>query len=172
MVWLDLGLNPCYLNHWGTLYSLSQWSSMFRVFANGPGDWGSIQGWVIPKTQKMVLDAALPCLTLSIIRYGSRVKWSNPGKGVVSSPTPRCSSYQKRKREKLYIYIYIYMQISLNIIDILCLHIFFWIRYIYIYMQISLNIIDILCLHIFFWIHSNSRITFIVFGGNWFMYCP
>ena len=23
-----------------------------------------------------------PCLTLSIIRYGSRVKWSNPGKGV------------------------------------------------------------------------------------------
>ena len=28
----------------------------------------------------------------------------------------------------IYIYIYIYMQISLNIIDILCLHIFFWIR--------------------------------------------
>ena len=27
--------------------------------------------------------------------------------------------------------------------------------------QISLNIIDILCLHIFFWIRSNSRITFI-----------
>ena len=27
-------------------------------------------------------------------------------------------------------------------------------------MQISLNIIDILCLHIFFWIRSNSRITF------------
>ena len=26
-------------------------------------------------------------------------------------------------------------------------------------MQISLNIIDILCLHIFFWIRSNSRIT-------------
>ena len=32
-------------------------------------------------------------------------------------------------------------------------------------MQISLNIIDILCLHIFFWIRSNSRITFIVFWG-------
>ena len=28
----------------------------------------------------------LPCLTLSIIRYGSRVKWSNPGKGVVPYP--------------------------------------------------------------------------------------
>ena len=36
----------------------------------------------------------------------------------------------------------------------------------YIYMQISLNIIDILCLHIFFWIRSNSRIIFIVFGGE------
>ena len=30
-----------------------------RVFPNGPGDWGSIPGRVIPKTQKMVLDAAL-----------------------------------------------------------------------------------------------------------------
>ena len=26
-----------------------------------------------------------PCLTLSIIRYGSRVKWNNPGKGVAAS---------------------------------------------------------------------------------------
>ena len=30
-----------------------------RVFANGPGDSGSIPGRVIPKTQKMLLDAAL-----------------------------------------------------------------------------------------------------------------
>ena len=30
-----------------------------RVFTNGPGDRGSIIGWVIPKIQKMVLDAAL-----------------------------------------------------------------------------------------------------------------
>ena len=37
----------------------------------------------------------LPCLTLSIIRLGSRVKWSNPGKGVASCPTPWCSSYWK-----------------------------------------------------------------------------
>ena len=29
------------------------------VFANGLGDWDSIPGWVIPKTQKMLLDAAL-----------------------------------------------------------------------------------------------------------------
>ena len=37
----------------------------------------------------------LSCLTLSIIRYVSRVKWSNPGKGVATSPTPRCCSYRK-----------------------------------------------------------------------------
>ena len=49
-----------------------------REFANGPG----LKKWyLIP-----------PCLTLSIIRYVSRVKWSNPGKGVVPSPTPRYSS--------------------------------------------------------------------------------
>ena len=32
---------------------------MVRVFANGPGDLGSIPGRVIPKTLKMVLDASL-----------------------------------------------------------------------------------------------------------------
>ena len=30
-----------------------------RVFTNGPGDRGSIPGRVIPKTQKIVLDAVL-----------------------------------------------------------------------------------------------------------------
>ena len=39
-------------------------SLMNRVFANVPGDTGSIPGWVIPKCQKMVLDATL----LSIIK--------------------------------------------------------------------------------------------------------
>ena len=32
---------------------------MSRVFANGPGEQGSIPGPVISKTHKMVLDAAL-----------------------------------------------------------------------------------------------------------------
>ena len=58
-----------------------------------------------------------PCLTLSNIRYVSRVKWSNPGKGVAPSPTPWCSSYWKWSllaaldygcQQQLYIYIYIY----------------------------------------------------------------
>ena len=64
-----------------------------RVFSNGPGDQRSIPGRVIPKTQKWYLMP--PCLTLSIRRYGSRVKWGNPGKGVAPSPTPWCSSYRK-----------------------------------------------------------------------------
>ena len=49
-----------------------------RVFANGPGDLGSIPGRVIPKTLKMELDTTLI----------PRVKWSNPGNGVAPSPTP------------------------------------------------------------------------------------
>ena len=36
-----------------------------------------------------------PCLTLVNIRYVSRVKWSNPGKGVALSPSLWCSSYWK-----------------------------------------------------------------------------
>ena len=32
---------------------------MIREFTNGPGDLGSLPGQVIPKTQKMVLEAAL-----------------------------------------------------------------------------------------------------------------
>ena len=43
---------------------------MSRVFANGPRDRGSIPGWVIPKTQKMVLDAAL----LNTQHYKVRIK--------------------------------------------------------------------------------------------------
>ena len=31
-----------------------------RVFTNSPRDRGSIPGWVIEKTKKMVLDTALP----------------------------------------------------------------------------------------------------------------
>ena len=34
-------------------------SIMSRVFTNVRGDWGSIPGQVIPKTKKIVLDAAL-----------------------------------------------------------------------------------------------------------------
>ena len=63
------------------------------VFANGPEDLDSIPGRVMPKTQKWYLTP--PCLTLSLIRYESMIKWSNPRKGVVLSTTPSCSSYLK-----------------------------------------------------------------------------
>ena len=43
---------------------------MVRVFANGLGDLGSIPGRVIPKTQKMVLDASL----LNTQHYKVRIK--------------------------------------------------------------------------------------------------
>ena len=43
---------------------------MIGVFANGPGDRGSISGRVIAKTQKMVLDAAL----LNTLHYKIRIK--------------------------------------------------------------------------------------------------
>ena len=53
-----------------------------RVFTNSTGDWGSIPGRIIPKTQWYLMH---PCLPLTIIRCGSRGKWSNQGKGVVLS---------------------------------------------------------------------------------------
>ena len=62
---------------------------MVRVFAKG--DLGSITGRVISKTQKWYL--MLPCLTLSMISYGSRTKWSNPRNGEAPSLTPWCSIY-------------------------------------------------------------------------------
>ena len=87
---------------------------MVRVFANGLGDQGSIPGWVIPKTQKMVLNASL--LDTQYFKVWIKGKWSNPRKGVVPSSTPWCSSYWKGSLQVAldyswltYIYIYIYI---------------------------------------------------------------
>ena len=76
-----------------------------------------------------------PCLTLSIIRYGSRVKWSNPGKGVAPFPTPWCSSYRKgslrvtldygRQLHFFYLYIYIYMCVCVCVSEISWFALFF-----------------------------------------------
>ena len=46
------------------------------------------------------------------------------------------------------------------------IYIYIYIDSIYSLIQISLNIIDIFCLHIFLLILSYCRIDFIVFGGN------
>ena len=59
---------------------------MISVFTNGPGDLRSIPGCVIPKTQKMVLDASL----LNIQHYKVQIKGKveQSWKGVTPSPTP------------------------------------------------------------------------------------
>ena len=53
------------------------------MFTNGPRDLGSIPGRVIPKTRQMVLDATL--LNTHYYKVQIKVKWSNPGNGVVPS---------------------------------------------------------------------------------------
>ena len=55
---------------------------MIRVFANGPGDRGSILGRVIPKTEKIVLDAFL----FNTQHYKVRIK------GKVEQPKERSSA--------------------------------------------------------------------------------
>ena len=74
---------------------------MSRVFANGPGDQCSILGRVIPKTQKMVLDAPL----LNTQHYKLRIKgkmeqsreWSSAlpyiEKGVFRSPSTKVINF-------------------------------------------------------------------------------
>ena len=57
---------------------------MSKVFGNGLGDRGSIPDRGIPKIKKWHLIP--PCLTLSTIRYVSKVKWTNPEKNVAPSP--------------------------------------------------------------------------------------
>ena len=69
-------------------YSESTLKLVGGVFTNGPGDLGSIPGRVRVLKWYLIVH----CLTLSNIRYVSRVKWSNLGKGVAPTPTPRCSS--------------------------------------------------------------------------------
>ena len=75
------------------LITITPRSTLIWIFVIGPGDLGSITGRVIPKTLKWYLIP--PCLTLSNIRYVSRVKLTSRGKGVAPSPTVRCSSYWK-----------------------------------------------------------------------------
>ena len=81
---INLSRQKCSINFFGLVG---------RVFANDPVYPGSISDQIIRKTQKCHL--ILLYLALSIIRYGSRVKWNNPGKGVVPFPTPRCISRGK-----------------------------------------------------------------------------
>ena len=64
-----------------------------RVFANGPGNLGSVSGRVIPKTLKMVLDITLLNTQQYKVRIEGKVQQSR--KRSSASPTPWCSSYEK-----------------------------------------------------------------------------
>ena len=79
-----------------------------------------------------------PCITPSIIRYRSRVKWSNPGKGIAPFSTQLLkwvpSSSPQLRSAILYIYIYIYMHacIYTDLYIHVCIHTFMH-TYIYIF---------------------------------------
>ena len=115
-----------------------------NVYIYDPGDLGSIPGRVIPKTQKMVLDASLLNTQIYKVRIKGKVEQSR--EGVAPSPTPWCSSYRKGSfglpstmvaNFTLLIYIYIcmcvcgYVCIS-KLIVYACVHVHVYI-YIYIY---------------------------------------
>ena len=70
---------------------------MSRVFANGPRDWSSIPGRVIPKTQKMVLDVAL----LNTQHYKVRIKSKVEQSWEWSSILPYALEWLQLKREPL-----------------------------------------------------------------------
>ena len=66
---------------------------MVRVFASGPRVQGSVLDRVIPKIKKMVLETSL--LNIQHYKIWIKGKMSNPGKGIVPSAAPQCSSYWK-----------------------------------------------------------------------------
>ena len=70
---------------------------MSRVFANGPGDPGSIPGRVIPKTQKLLLDAALHNTRHYKVWIKGKVEQSRKW----SSAFPYTSGLELLKREPL-----------------------------------------------------------------------
>ena len=66
-----------------------------RVFANGPGDWGSIPGRGVPKTIKIVLDTSL----LNTQQYKVRIKGKEDQSKERSSALPNNLLHKLLKRE-------------------------------------------------------------------------
>ena len=86
-----------------TRLCLSTSGSCRLSFRQWPEKRGSIPGRVIPKTQKMVFDAAL--LNTELYKVSS-VKWKNPGKGVAPSPSPQRS---RNGKESLWVTLFTYI---------------------------------------------------------------
>ena len=89
----------------------------------------------------------LPCLTLCIMRYGSSVKWSNPGKGVESYPTPQCSSNWKGSLYVTFDYVNItyilFIESPLNFTFFMILFFFFvWFSCWFLFLCIRLQLME------------------------------
>ena len=81
-----------YLHTLDNIY-ISSFVSWVKCF---PMTWETgFQSQVEPYQRHKEWYLMLPCLKLGIIRYGSKVKWSNPGKGEVPAPKTQSSSYWK-----------------------------------------------------------------------------
>ena len=99
--WISLGIIFYQtLQHWNSvsknINTSSKISTAHQWVECSPVVWETgVQSRVASYQRLKKCYLILPCLTFSNIRYVSRVKWSNPGKGVAPSPIPRCSSYWK-----------------------------------------------------------------------------
>ena len=143
---------------------------MGRVFANSPGDLGSIPGRIIQRLLKWY--SIPPCLTHSNIRYVSKVEWTNPGKGVAASPTSQCSSYWKESLlvaldygRHLYFYTYyIYAYIHMHIYMCVCLSLSLSLSiYIYIHICIHIYVYTYMYIHIYVYIHAYIYIILLTY---------
>ena len=116
VVWWAIEISSfCYTFLFSEVWKLGIITSGFRVA--GPGDLGSIPGRVIPKTQKMVLDASLFNTQHYKVQIKGKVEQSR--EGVAPSPTHWCSSYRKGSLRvtldygrQLYL-LYFYVRVSL-----------------------------------------------------------
>ena len=89
---LDLYLIMLSVKQGGIKYHfLILWYNSTWAIGKHSNHHANVLGWVIPKTKKLVLDAAL---LNTKVRIKGKVEQSR--EGVVPSPTPRCSSYWKR----------------------------------------------------------------------------
>ena len=88
---------------------------------NGSVDQGSIPG-------RTIASRVISCLTLSTIRYGSRVSRAIQGEGVALSPTPTIEKVTIEKgafgsptTTVGYIYIYIYIYVCVCVCVCVCI---------------------------------------------------
>ena len=94
----------------------------------------------------------MPCLALSIIKWGSKVKWSNPGNEVAPFSIPRCSSFWKRS-----------LWVTLDYGRQLCLYIYMCVCvcvciYIYIYVCVCVCVCVYIYMHIYIYIYIYAHI--------------